>query len=79
MFLNLRLKRWQQAWKPDVVLVDGAFPTGAPVADVLGLPKVVVWVIGPLGPLVTAGIGTPDAPSLMPPFTAWQKQPMVYG
>lgn len=60
-----------------MVLVDGSFPTGGPVADKLSLPKVVVWVMGPLGSLLTHGMGTPSAPSLMPGFNSWQKQPMV--
>lgn len=64
-------------WEPDVVLVDGGFPNGGPVADKLFLPKVIVWVIGPLGPLLTHGVDIPSAPSLMPSFNSCQRQPMV--
>lgn len=72
------IKCLRQKWKPHVVLIEGAFPTGGPVADLLGIPKVVFQIFGPLGPVNTGGVLIPDTPSLMPPFTSWQKQPMVY-
>ena len=37
-----------QEWGPDVCMFDSAFPTGAPVADLLHIPKVAMWVSQPL-------------------------------
>lgn len=53
-------------------------PTGTPIVNLSGLPKAVVRIFGPLGRTMTVGgVFTPDTPSLMPPFIAWQKQPKV--
>ncbi|KAK9803370.1 hypothetical protein WJX73_010182 [Symbiochloris irregularis] len=67
-----------QAFKPDLILYDVAFPTGLPVATKLGIATVGFWVVAPLGNFVTYFAGSPASPAVMPQFPGWYPQPLGY-
>ncbi|KAK9788704.1 hypothetical protein WJX73_001257 [Symbiochloris irregularis] len=63
-------------WGPDLVFFDAALPAAAPVADLLQIPHAAIHVFPPMGSFFNFAAGTSTAPSLIPNFPGWVKQPM---
>lgn len=66
-----------QAFQPDVLVVNAAWPAGAYVADRLNIPKVALSMLAPCIPGLNAVSQTGAWPALTPVVPKWQPQPMV--
>ena len=74
---HLTWDAYWQAWDPHVVLVNSVYPAGAVLADMLGLPKVALCVLGPVSSFLYLSAGLSASASLMPIAPYWKPTPLV--